>query len=195
MGVALAIFALAGQVVALPPLLKDTRRVQHGLSTVYWPGDGMSGKECADGKRFTATRCHLAHRTWPLGRRVRICSLRTGKCAFTFVGDRGPFGACDSRGMNPRTFACRGQWFVKIRPGPEGRWRGITDLSRCVWRQIGGGPIMQLVRLELLAPEKPPHDTDVPHIVTLPESNTPQTLFTVRTWAWEPKRYVVLRLP
>lgn len=151
-----AVLVLATPLVALPPV-HDGARVQKGVASVYWPGDGHSGPTCADGRPFTKDRCHIAHRFWPLGRRVRICSYKTGKCTTSFVGDRGPFGACDKKGMNPRTFVCRGRWFVKIRRRDPGTWRGIADLSRCVAKRLGRIR-MQRVRLELLGPrhrEKP----------------------------------------
>ncbi len=132
---------------------------QRGLATVYFPGDGHSGKECADGAPFTKERCHVAHRTWPLGSRVRVCYRRTGRCALSYVGDRGPYGAC-RQGMRKRGFACKKDgWFVKVKlrrsewitrtrgatswtrhtEDPGGQWRGILDMSRCVHRKIGGG--------------------------------------------------------
>lgn len=123
-------------------------RTQTGLASVYWPGDGHSGKTCADGKPFTKERCHIAHRHWPMGSMVRVCSLSTRKCAFSFIGDRGTYGACDDKGMD-RWYRCKGKWMIKIRRSDPGTWRGIADLSRCVWKQIGG-PGLQRVRLQLI---------------------------------------------
>lgn len=139
------LFILLG--VSVPPDYAIAR-VQHGIASVYWPGDGHSGKTCADGKPFTKERCHIAHRTWPLGRRVRVCSKKTRRCALSFVGDRGPFGACDKKGIR-RNHACRGRWLLKIRRTDPGTWRGIADLSRCVAEKIGVRGL-QRVRLELL---------------------------------------------
>lgn len=141
------ILALAGTV----PDGYTIAKTQHGLASVYWPGDGHSGKVCADGRPFTRERCHIAHRSWPLGRKVRVCSRKTGRCTVSFVGDRGPFGACDHKGIR-RNFTCRGKWLVKIRRRDPGTWRGIADLSKCVWKKIGG-PGMQIIRLDLLTPQ------------------------------------------
>jgi len=124
---------------------------QEGLASVYWPGDGQCGEVRADTKPFKPGQCHLAHREWPLGTRVRICSKETGSCAITRVRDRGPYGACDRRGMDPRTHQCRGKWMLKRKPSDPGTWRGIADLTRCVWKRIGG-PGLQPVILELLTP-------------------------------------------
>jgi len=155
---------------ALPPIAKNARRVQKGVASIYWPGDGHSGPTCADGKPFTKTRCHIAHRSWPMGSRVRVCSLRTRRCTTTYVGDRGPFGACDKRGLNPRTLACRGRWFAQVYtrgrwrvhyhgkrwktvPKKLGKWRGVVDMSRCVAKRIGHRGL-NYVRLELLRPRR-----------------------------------------
>ena len=150
--------------IALTGTVPDGYRIaktQRGLATVYWPGDGHSGKLCADGKPFTRERCHIAHRSWRLGSKVRVCSRKTGRCTITYVGDRGPFGACDHRGIVERThrhkgklrfkWSCYGKWLIKIRQSDPGTWRGVADLSKCVWKKIGG-PGMQVVRLDLLKP-------------------------------------------
>lgn len=131
----------------------DIAKTQRGVATVYWPGDGHSGSTCADGKPFTTTRCHIAHRTWPLGSKVRVCSRKTGRCTISFVGDRGPFGACDHLGQKPHSFSCKGKWLIKIRRRDPGTWRGIADLSKCVWKKIGGSG-MQIIRLDLLKPSR-----------------------------------------
>jgi hypothetical protein len=124
-------------------------RTQRGLASVYWPGDGHSGKECADGVPFTKDRCHIAHRTWRLGSRVRVCSSKTRRCTTSYVGDRGPFGSC--LGGIRRDYTCKGRWVVKIRRRDPGTWRGIADLSKCVWKKIGG-PGLQVIQLDLLRP-------------------------------------------
>jgi len=124
-------------------------RRQQGLTSVYFPGDGHSGTHRADGKRFTVTQCHIAHRHWPLGSLVRVCSQMTKRCVFSHVRDRGPFGACDHKGINPKTLACRGKWLLKIRHQDPGHWRGISDLSLCIWKKIGG-PALQNITLDLL---------------------------------------------
>lgn len=156
-------------VLALAGSVPDGYRVaktQHGLASVYWPGDGHSGPTCADGKPFTKERCHIAHRlnnTWTLGSKVRVCSLTTGKCTVSYIGDAGPFGACDHLGIAKKTHRrngrliykhqCIGKWSIKIRPKDPGTWRGIADLSKCVWKRIGG-PGMQRIRLDLLKPDR-----------------------------------------
>lgn len=115
-----------------------------GVASAYWPGDGMSGDTCADGKPFTKERCHIAHRTWPLGSKVRVCSVSTKKCAFSFVGDRGPFGACDERGMG-KGHVCKGKWRVKIHKSDPGVWRGVVDMSKCVSDKIGGKGLRMVI--------------------------------------------------
>lgn len=206
-----AVLVVATPLVALPAVRKGTR-VQTGVASVYWPGDKHSGATCADGKPFTKERCHIAHRSWPLGRRVRVCSLRTKRCTTTFVGDRGPWGACDKRGVNPRTFACRGRWFAqvytkgkwKVRyrgkgwvvvPKKQGEWRGVADMSRCVADAIGHTGLRP-VRLELLAPRK----KEKPRVALFPRRDapvhavrSPRDEDTRRSWARRPFVNVVVR--
>jgi len=58
---------------------------QRGIASTYWPGDGQSGKIRSDGTRFTSSTCHVAHRDWPLGTRVLVCS-ESGTCVESYVG-------------------------------------------------------------------------------------------------------------
>jgi hypothetical protein len=133
-----------------------------GIATAYYPGDGYSGKTCADGEPFTVDRCHVAHRKdgpWQLGKPVRVCSVRTKKCTITYIGDTGPFGACEF-GLSPTSkWRCKGRHFVKVRTrtgwktralprnrkgwthhttDPGGTYRGVLDVSRCVRDRISG---------------------------------------------------------
>lgn len=193
-------------------------KTQVGLATTYWPGDGHSGKICADGKPFTAERCHIAHRLsgpWRLGRKVRVCSLATRKCTISFIGDAGSFGACDHRGIAKRyhrrngrviyQHQCLGKWLLKIRRSDPGTWRGIADLSRCVTKKIGG-PGMQIVRLDLLVPSKErtqvgvtTHPTGYPSYSTVQTTPYLPTLFTRRhtdpccLWPWRSSLSSVVR--
>lgn len=202
---------------AVPPGY-TVARVQHGLAAVYWPGDGHSGKTCADGKPFTKERCHIAHRSWPLGSRVRICARRTKRCTLTFVGDRGPFGACDHKGIAKRAHRrngrliykhqCLGRWMVKIRRTDPGTWRGVADLSRCVAKKLGTRGL-HAVRLELLRKKRKRRTKRVAQAIPLPTRDTPNTAVskstavsslrsrsyedTSRLWSWYTSRPFVVR--
>lgn len=123
--------------------------VDRGVASVHWPGDGMSGNFRADGKFFTNEQCHIAHRTIPLNSIVKVCSIKTKKCIVTAVMDRGPFGSCSKKLSNG--YKCEGKWKIKLKRKSPGTWRGIADLSYCVWKYIGG-PQMQIVSIYKLQP-------------------------------------------
>ena len=153
---------------------------ESGIASTYYPGDGHSGKTCADGKPFTKERCHVAHRRggpWQLGRTVRVCSHKTKRCTITYMGDTGPFGTCEF-GLDTRRryrSSCQGRHFVKVRTrtgwitrsfrndgkgwthhtkDPGGSYRGVLDMSVCVRNKIGGGRGLQFVTVELLRPKR-----------------------------------------
>ena len=146
-----------------------------GVATAYYPGDGHSSTTCADGKPFTADRCHVAHRKdglWQLGKPVRVCSMRTKLCTLSYIGDTGPFGACEFGLMPGSKWHCNGRHFVKVRTrtgwktraltrdgkgwthhttDPGGTYRGVLDMSRCVRDKISGKRRgIQMVTVELL---------------------------------------------
>ncbi len=52
------------------------------------PGDCSRSKRTASGERFAPNGLTAAHRTLPLGTRLRVC--RHGQCVVVRVNDRGP---------------------------------------------------------------------------------------------------------
>jgi rare lipoprotein A len=62
---------------------------QEGLAS--WYGPGFHGRRTASGERFDAHGLSAAHRTLPLGSRVRVTNLANGKRVVLRVTDRGPF--------------------------------------------------------------------------------------------------------
>lgn len=56
-----------------------------------WYGPGFRGKKMANGKRYNQRRVSVAHRSLPLGTKVRIVNLRNQKTITAFVSDRGPY--------------------------------------------------------------------------------------------------------
>jgi len=88
-----------------------------------WYGPGFHGHRTASGERFDRNAMTLASRHLPMGTRVRVIYLMTGRSAVARVNDRGPF-----------------------RNGYQ------ADLSQGLARKIGmsaSGP----VRLEILSPK------------------------------------------
>jgi rare lipoprotein A len=64
--------------------------VQRGMATFY--GDEQQGGPTASGERFDKHKLTAAHRTLPLGTRVRVTNTRNGRSVEVRINDRGPFG-------------------------------------------------------------------------------------------------------
>ena len=60
-----------------------------GRASYY--GRELAGNPTASGERFDPTELTAAHRTLPLGTRVRVTHARTGESVVVRVNDRGPF--------------------------------------------------------------------------------------------------------
>jgi len=64
--------------------------VQRGMATFY--GDEQQGGPTASGERFDKHKMTAAHRTLPLGTRVRVTNTRNGRAVEVRINDRGPYG-------------------------------------------------------------------------------------------------------
>lgn len=64
--------------------------VETGFAT--WYGDDWHGKATASGERFNKHKLTAAHRTLPLGTRVRVTNTRNGRWVELRINDRGPYG-------------------------------------------------------------------------------------------------------
>ena len=64
--------------------------VQRGMATFY--GDEQQGGPTASGERFDKRQMTAAHRTLPLGTRVRVTNTRNGRSVIVRINDRGPYG-------------------------------------------------------------------------------------------------------
>ena len=62
-----------------------------GEVTASWYGIGHHNKLTASGQRFNMHKNTLAHRTLPLGTKVRLVNPDNGKSAEGVVNDRGPY--------------------------------------------------------------------------------------------------------
>ena len=69
-----------------PAPLKVGRKV-----TASWYGKGHHNKLTASGQRFDMHKNTLAHKTLPLGIKVRVINPNNGKSAEGVVNDRGPY--------------------------------------------------------------------------------------------------------
>lgn len=105
-------------------MLGCAREPTHTLrGMASWYGYPHHGRMTASGQRFDMHKLTAAHRTLPLGARVRVTNLLNGRSVVVTITDRGPF--------------------VKKR---------VIDLSYAAARQIGLlGPGTAPVQLEVLS--------------------------------------------
>jgi rare lipoprotein A len=73
-----------------PPPPERVVRVLRGIA--IWYGGKWHGRRTASGERFDKHAFTAAHRSLPLGSRVRITDLNSGRKALVRINDRGPYG-------------------------------------------------------------------------------------------------------
>ena len=59
--------------------------------TASYYGSEFRGRRTASGERFNPKAMTAAHKTLPLGSRVRVTNLRNGKSVEVTINDRGPY--------------------------------------------------------------------------------------------------------
>jgi rare lipoprotein A len=64
-------------------------QIESGIASYYH--DSLHGNKTASGQIYDKTKISAAHKTLPLGSRVRVTDVRTGKSIDVRVNDRGPF--------------------------------------------------------------------------------------------------------
>jgi rare lipoprotein A len=75
-----------------PPAPPPERAVRVLRGIAIWYGARWHGKKTASGERFDRHGLTAAHRTLPLGTRVRVTSLDSGRQVIVRINDRGPYG-------------------------------------------------------------------------------------------------------
>lgn len=63
--------------------------IENGVASFYH--DSLHGNRTASGQVYDKRRMTAAHKTLPLGSRVRVTDLATGNSVVVRVNDRGPF--------------------------------------------------------------------------------------------------------
>jgi rare lipoprotein A len=63
--------------------------IASGTASYY--GRELAGNRTASGERFNPSELTAAHRTLPLGSKVRVTNSRTGDSVIVRINDRGPF--------------------------------------------------------------------------------------------------------
>jgi rare lipoprotein A len=71
------------------PLKADPWRLEKGLAS--WYGKQFNGRQTASGERFSEKEMTAAHRKLPLGTKVVVENLETGKQVEVKITDRGPY--------------------------------------------------------------------------------------------------------
>ena len=79
-----------------PPTTRAERQaligtIERGLAT--WYGGKFHGKPTASGEPFDQEELTAAHRSLPMGTRVRVTNLNNELSVVVRINDRGPFGA------------------------------------------------------------------------------------------------------
>ena len=69
---------------------RETPDGQRGYATFY--GNEAQGGPTASGERFDKRLMTAAHRTLPIGTRVRVTNTRNGRSVVVRINDRGPYG-------------------------------------------------------------------------------------------------------
>lgn len=102
--------------------IAQAKKQVKGLAAVY--SDKFIGRKTASGQKFCQSQLTAAHRSLPLGTKVRVTNVNTSKSVEVSINDRGPFHN-----------------------------RRVIDLSKAAAAQIGMKRAgIALVRLEVLVP-------------------------------------------
>jgi len=72
----------------LPPIFQKSPAEQVGIAS--WYGEERQGKETSSGEPFDMNKLTAAHRTLPVGTRVRVTNLANLKTTVVRINDRGP---------------------------------------------------------------------------------------------------------
>ena len=79
-------------ILVCTPLITSAKSVgdtQVGIASYY--GGKFHGRKTANGERFDMHALTAAHKTLPLGTKVRVTHVKTGKSVVVRINDRGPY--------------------------------------------------------------------------------------------------------
>ena len=85
----IGLVVIAGLILALFAALSGVRAAECGLAS--WYGPGFHGKKTASGVRFNENAMTAAHKTLPLGTRLKVTDQLTRKSIRVTINDRGPY--------------------------------------------------------------------------------------------------------
>jgi rare lipoprotein A len=80
-------------ILAFTPLnsVANSDRSHNLQGTASYYGGKFHGRKTASGERFNQNGLTAAHKTLPLGTKVRVTNLRNGESVNVKINDRGPF--------------------------------------------------------------------------------------------------------
>lgn len=73
------------------PAAADMVAVRAHVGPASWYGQEFARRPTASGQLFDPTKLTCAHRTLPLGSKVRVTNLRNGRSVLVIINDRGPY--------------------------------------------------------------------------------------------------------
>jgi rare lipoprotein A len=85
LGLALGVTVLCGCAAVSPPPATGT------VGVASWYGPRHHGRPTASGEPFDMNALTAAHRTLPLGTRVRVTNVDNGRSVVVRITDRGPY--------------------------------------------------------------------------------------------------------
>lgn len=71
------------------PITAKAKKTMHGMAAIY--ADELSGRKTASGQTFCQEQFTAAHRSLPLGTKVRVTNERNKKTVEVRINDRGPW--------------------------------------------------------------------------------------------------------
>jgi rare lipoprotein A len=114
------------------PRAAPPSRSEVGLAS--WYGEAHHGRLTASGEIYDLTRLTAAHRTLPLGTRLRVTNLESGRIVRVRVNDRGPYVSgrvLDLSEAAARSLGMREEGVVRVRLDVEGPMTAkATDTTR-----------------------------------------------------------------
>jgi rare lipoprotein A len=84
------LFASCGLTNAVTPIKKETPTAQHGRASWYSIHTN-GGTKTASGRKLSNTASTAAHKTLPIGTKVRVTNKNNGKSEIMTITDRGPY--------------------------------------------------------------------------------------------------------
>jgi rare lipoprotein A (peptidoglycan hydrolase) len=93
--IAAAFIALSAASASADPVLLAAKTT---VCRASWYGEEFARRPTASGERFDPHKLTGAHRTLPLGSKVRVTNLHNGRSVLIVINDRGPY--VEKRGID-----------------------------------------------------------------------------------------------